>query len=218
MAPLSSHLTNIPTLDVFPQDLHQKSWWKSTLQLGSGVPVLFGTWDGVFITCVVHLFGVISFLRIGWLVGNEGVLVGAGVVFGCLLFTTISLLAAIGIMERCAAATSGSTFGAGNSLLGGRGAAAAAAAESGGMQHFDPEYPSTVASARANVHLLISTVLGSRIGGAISLIYCFGQAVSCALHVTGFTETFVQIVAVFIQRNLAGIHIQEEILFPGTHI
>ena len=133
-------------------------------------------------TCVVHLFGVISFLRVGWLVGNEGIILSVAVVFGCFLFTTVSLLAAIGIIERCAAATSGEFYGA--------------------MQRFDPEYPSTVASARANVHILISTVLGSRIGGAISLVYCFGQAVSCALHVTGFTETFVQLCALLIQRHL----------------
>lgn len=63
------------------------------------------------------------------------------------------------------------------------------------------DYQPTVASARANVHLLISTVLGSRIGGSISLIYCFGQAVSCALHVNGFSETFVKVIANFIQNN-----------------
>lgn len=68
--------------------------------------------------------------------------------------------------------------------------------------HAYNEYPTTVASARGNVHILISTVLGSRIGGAISLIYCFGQAVSCALHITGFTETFVQFSALYIQDHI----------------
>lgn len=151
---------------------------------------MFGTWDGVFVTCVVHLFGVISFLRLGWLVGNEGILLSSLIVLSCLLFTTISLLAAIGIMERCAAAaaaTTGTCETIGSTQL---------------NQNFDSEYPSKVASARANIHVLISTVLGSRIGGAISLIYWFGQAVSCALHITGFSETFVQLMASFIEHRL----------------
>ena len=161
---------------------------------------------------MVHLFGVLSFLRIGWLVGNEGVLLSAGIVFGCLLFTTISLLAAIGIMERCAATAVG---GGGNTLANMhhqilRNSAGRPAdvdlneGELGGGNSGleDPEYSSSVASARANVHLLISTVLGSRIAGAVSLVYCFGQAVSCALHTVGFTETFVQLVSLFIERHV----------------
>lgn len=31
-------------------------------------PVLFGTWDGVFTTVMVNIFGVIVFLRMGWIV------------------------------------------------------------------------------------------------------------------------------------------------------
>lgn len=163
---------------------------------------------------MVHLFGVLSFLRIGWLVGNEGVLLSAGIVFGCLLFTTISLLAAIGIMERCAATAVG---GGGNTLANmhhqilrnSAGRPADVDLNEGGEELGggnsgleDPEYSSSVASARANVHLLISTVLGSRIAGAVSLVYCFGQAVSCALHTVGFTETFVQLVSLFIERHV----------------
>lgn len=156
-------------------------------------PVLFGTWNGVFVTTVVHLFGVISFLRIGWMVGMEGVPVSMGIVFGCLLFNAISLLAAIGIMERCAAATT-SGFGPFHHST---------TSTTDMNSRFDPEYTHTTASARANVHILIATVLGSRIGGAISLVYCIGQAVSCSLHVTGFSETFVHLCAVFIEQQLA---------------
>lgn len=156
-------------------------------------PVFFGTWNGVFVTTVVHLFGVISFLRIGWMVGIEGVPVSMGIVFGCLLFNAISLLAAIGIMERCAAATTSGFGPFHHSTTSTRDI----------NNRFDPEYTHTTASARANVHILIATVLGSRIGGAISLVYCIGQAVSCSLHVTGFSETFVHLCAVFIEQQLA---------------
>lgn len=31
-------------------------------------PVLFGTWDGVFTTCMINIFGVVLFLRTGYLV------------------------------------------------------------------------------------------------------------------------------------------------------
>ncbi|GBN67688.1 Solute carrier family 12 member 8 [Araneus ventricosus] len=43
------------------------------------------------------------------------------------------------------------------------------------------------------VHFLLSHIFGTRTGGAVSLIYCFGQSVSCALHVMGFAESFSQV-------------------------
>lgn len=37
-------------------------------------PVLFGTWDGVFTSCMINIFGVIVFLRSGWIVAQAGIL------------------------------------------------------------------------------------------------------------------------------------------------
>lgn len=190
-------------------------WWQTPNSLLSKVrPALFGTWDGVFATCVVHLFGVISFLRTGWLVGNDGLFVSVGVVFGCLLFTTLSLLAAIGIIERCAAASDGA-FGEKHQqqLLAGsrrRRQDQADVEEAGddderrgGDEDYNTgEYCATVASARGNVHTLISTVLGSRIGSSISVIYMVGQVVSCSLHIIGFAESFLQLLHTLIQRRV----------------
>lgn len=34
---------------------------------------LFGTWDGVFATCILNLFGIVVFLRLGWMVGQAGI-------------------------------------------------------------------------------------------------------------------------------------------------
>lgn len=34
-------------------------------------PVLFGTWDGVFTSCMINIFGVVLFLRTGWLVVSD---------------------------------------------------------------------------------------------------------------------------------------------------
>ncbi|VCW99311.1 unnamed protein product, partial [Gulo gulo] len=44
----------------------RQPWWKS--QLFVWEPVLFGTWDGVFTSCMINIFGVVLFLRTGWLV------------------------------------------------------------------------------------------------------------------------------------------------------
>lgn len=39
-------------------------------------PVLFGTWDGVFTSCLINIFGVIVFLRAGWIVAQAGIVNG----------------------------------------------------------------------------------------------------------------------------------------------
>lgn len=43
------------------------------------------------------------------------------------------------------------------------------------------------------VYFLMSHVLGSRFGGALGLLYCFGQAVGCALNVLGFGESMAEL-------------------------
>lgn len=63
----------------------------------------------------------------------------------------ISVLAAVGICERCRV-------------------------ESGG------------------VYFLIAHTLGSRFGGSLGLLYCFGQAVGCALNVVGFGESMAGLI------------------------
>ncbi|XP_054162328.1 solute carrier family 12 member 8-like [Oppia nitens] len=140
------------------QDKFDKQWWKSNFFLSK--PILFGTWDGVYTSCVIHLFGVITFLRAGWLVGNAGIGYSILIILSSVFICSLAALAAIGIFER---------HGSGN------------------------------------VHVLISNVLGSRIGGSVSIIYSFGHAVSCALHVMGFAETFSQFLKndeIWIERGI----------------
>lgn len=50
------------------QVLQQSSqpWWR--IKVFVWEPVLFGTWDGVFTTCMINIFGVVLFLRTGYLV------------------------------------------------------------------------------------------------------------------------------------------------------
>lgn len=109
-------------------------------------PVLFGTWDGVFTSCLINIFGVIVFLRSGWIVAQAGILNAILIVFATVSIALVSVLSAIGICERCRM-------------------------ESGG------------------VYFLIAHTLGSRFGGSLGLMYCFGQAVGCALNVLGFGES-----------------------------
>jgi len=58
----------------------------------------FGTWDGVFTSCLLNIFGVIMFLRLPWVVGQAGVLctlviIGlAGIV---VLLTSMSMAAIV---------------------------------------------------------------------------------------------------------------------------
>lgn len=58
--------------ELFAEEQGDAPWWKSNFFVSQ--PVLFGTWDGVFTSCLINVFGVIVFLRSGWIVGQAGVL------------------------------------------------------------------------------------------------------------------------------------------------
>ncbi|KAJ8388416.1 hypothetical protein AAFF_G00134420 [Aldrovandia affinis] len=79
LTPLASGSRTGNVQELFHEDAqgsqsHAQPWWKVKLFVWE--PVLFGTWDGVFTTCMINIFGVVLFLRTGWLVGNTGVLLG----------------------------------------------------------------------------------------------------------------------------------------------
>ncbi|XP_031415714.1 solute carrier family 12 member 8 isoform X2 [Clupea harengus] len=78
---------------------HTQPWWKVTLFVWE--PVLFGTWDGVFTTCMINIFGVVLFLRTGWLVGNAGVLLGMLLVSLVVLVALVTVMSGLGVCERC---------------------------------------------------------------------------------------------------------------------
>lgn len=95
---------------------------------------------------MVNIFGVIVFLRSGWIVAQAGIIHSIMVVLCSVGIALISVLSAIGIVERIRVETGG-------------------------------------------VYFLIANTLGSRFGGSLGLLYCFGQAVGCALNVLGFGES-----------------------------
>lgn len=58
--------------ELYAQEYNANPWWKSNFFISQ--PVLFGTWDGVFTSCLINIFGVIVLLRSGWIVGQAGAL------------------------------------------------------------------------------------------------------------------------------------------------
>ena len=63
----SSILIMIDCLIVkFNCQFEEKPWWRSKFLFSQ--PELFGTWDGVFTASVLHILGVITFIRSGWIV------------------------------------------------------------------------------------------------------------------------------------------------------
>ncbi|XP_050666261.1 solute carrier family 12 member 8 [Leptidea sinapis] len=135
--------------EIFADVQGDAPWWKSNFFISQ--PVLFGTWDGVFTSCLINIFGVIVFLRSGWMVGQAGLVNAVLIVIFTVFVALISVLSAVGICERCRI-------------------------ESGG------------------VYFLLAHTLGSRLGGSLGIIYCFGQAVGCALNVFGFGESMASLV------------------------
>ncbi|KAM4626821.1 solute carrier family 12 member 8 isoform 1-T2 [Discoglossus pictus] len=108
--------------DLFHEDaqvsqLPSRPWWK--IQLFVWEPVLFGTWDGVFTSCMINIFGVVLFLRTGWLVGNTGVLLGIFLVSLVIVVALVTVLSGIGVCERCSIG-SGGIYSMISTVLGGK--------------------------------------------------------------------------------------------------
>ncbi|XP_043104515.1 solute carrier family 12 member 8 isoform X5 [Puntigrus tetrazona] len=89
------------------------------VQLFVWEPVLFGTWDGVFTTCMINIFGVVLFLRTGWLVGNTGVLLGMLLVSMVVLVALVTVMSGIGVCECCSVGNGG-VYSMISTVLGGR--------------------------------------------------------------------------------------------------
>uniref|UniRef100_A0A3Q4ASD3 Solute carrier family 12 member 8 n=1 Tax=Mola mola TaxID=94237 RepID=A0A3Q4ASD3_MOLML len=92
-------------------------WWR--IQLFVWEPVLFGTWDGVFTTCMINIFGVVLFLRTGYLVGNTGVPLGMLLVSLVVLVAVVTVMSGIGVIEHVGVG-SGGIYSTISTVLGGR--------------------------------------------------------------------------------------------------
>lgn len=113
---------NTHVQDLFHEDakgFQQSSqpWWR--IKVFVWEPVLFGTWDGVFTTCMINIFGVVLFLRTGYLVGNTGVLLGMVLVSMVVLVALVTVMSGIGVSEHCGVG-SGGIYSMISTILGGR--------------------------------------------------------------------------------------------------
>lgn len=114
--------TNTHVHDLFHEDAQgfqqsSQPWWR--IKLFVWEPVLFGTWDGVFTTCMINIFGVVLFLRTGYLVGNTGVLLGMLLVSLVVLVALVTVMSGIGVCEHCGVG-SGGIYSMISTVLGGR--------------------------------------------------------------------------------------------------
>lgn len=62
----------------------------------------FGTWDGVFASCIINVIGVILFARMGFIVGNTGIWEGILLVIVVTFMSAITILSTAGICSTCA--------------------------------------------------------------------------------------------------------------------
>ncbi|CAK5088853.1 unnamed protein product [Meloidogyne enterolobii] len=134
-----------------PFNTEEVPWWKKNFLLQQ--PTLVNAWNAVFPTVIVNIFGIVIFLRMGWIVGTAGFFQAIIALALCTLFSSVTVLSAIGICERCQV-------------------------QSGG------------------IYFLVSHVLGKRIGGAIGIIYTFGQACATSLVALGFGESMAQLMGI----------------------
>ncbi|KAM3607407.1 uncharacterized protein V6R79_007298 [Siganus canaliculatus] len=114
--------TNTHVHDLFHEDAQgfqdsRQPWWR--IKLFVWEPVLFGTWDGVFTTCMINIFGVVLFLRTGYLVGNTGVLLGMLLVSLVVVVALVTVMSGIGVCEHCGIG-SGGIYSMISTVLGGR--------------------------------------------------------------------------------------------------
>ncbi|XP_044072858.1 solute carrier family 12 member 8 isoform X2 [Siniperca chuatsi] len=108
--------------DLFHEDAQgfqqsSQPWWR--IKVFVWEPVLFGTWDGVFTTCMINIFGVVLFLRTGYLVGNTGVLLGMLLVSLVVLVALVTVMSGIGVCQHCGVG-SGGIYSMISTVLGGR--------------------------------------------------------------------------------------------------
>ncbi|RXG71311.1 Solute carrier family 12 member 8, partial [Armadillidium vulgare] len=64
--------------ELFSKEEKSKPWWLINILVSERT--LFGTWDGVFTSCMANLLGAIVFLRTGWVVAQAGIIQGALIV------------------------------------------------------------------------------------------------------------------------------------------
>ena len=61
-------------------------------QSNSAEKGLLATWKGVFLPCLQNILGVILFLRVPWMAGQAGIVVGLGIIVTCISVTVLTAI------------------------------------------------------------------------------------------------------------------------------
>eukprot|EP01084_Bolivina_argentea_P000479 897_1 len=146
--PLPRQITEYDEPDENPDDKEVDEEDKALKEAQTKPAKKFGPWDGVMVGCLLNIFGVIMFLRVGFVVGQAGI-IGALVIMG--ISAVLVLLTALSMSAIC---TNGTIL-------------------SGGAYY------------------MISRALGPSVGGAVGLLFSFGNMVACSMYLIGFAETLV---------------------------
>lgn len=82
------------------QDVVQEEipWWKANFFIKE--PMRFGTWDGTFNTVMINIFGVLVFLRMGWMVGYAGIGLAVLIIFITIVIGLVTTLSVIGLVTN----------------------------------------------------------------------------------------------------------------------
>ena len=135
-----------------------KPWWKANFFIRG--PVLFGTWDGVFTTVMINIFGVLIFLRMGWMIGYAGVGIASLIILLTIVLGVVTIMSVISLIKRQVKHTEMHQ------------------ASGAGMDNM----------ATYDVFSMIGFVLGERISGSVGIVYAFGHAVAVAMYAVGLGE------------------------------
>jgi potassium/chloride transporter 4/5/6 len=113
---------------------------------------------GVYFPCVQNIFGVLFFIRLAWIVGVAGIIEALGVVLLCCSVVSAFNLQLLSIFQTFLTAISLSAI-----------------ATNGAISAGGPYY-------------MISRNLGPELGGAIGILFFFGNTVAAAMYITGGVE------------------------------
>eukprot|EP01134_Creolimax_fragrantissima_P002671 CFRG2671T1 len=134
----------------------------------------FGTWDGVFASCLTNSFGVIMFLRMGFIAGNMGVWQSIGMILGVFLMSLVTILSTAGICSTCHL-SKGGLYAILKQALGTQVGGTVGIIYTLGLATVNAVYVLGFAEAFCNLINIDSTDLNNlRIVGAVTEVVCLG--------------------------------------------
>ncbi|CAG0891816.1 unnamed protein product [Darwinula stevensoni] len=145
--------------------------------LNKGV-IKMGWVKGVFMKCLLNIWGVMLFLRLSWVMGQTGI--GQGI----LLISSCNIVTLLTSISMSAVTTNGQIKGGSISIL----------------HIFLIRYKTLESRLRhlaklRGIYYMISRSLGPEFGGAIGLMFTIANSIACAMYVIGFCDSLKALLA-----------------------